>query len=188
MEDFLLQSLSSCVEVIFRHLFVCIFISSFCPVKNFNFHNAGVLFRLSHERIAVFIMALYSVYCGRTYIGWLGLLLGLNLSFISSDVLIFFLKNNLNEQRGPDSFPEQTAGVSADVGGGLPADHSAGIPSTSGSDSEMTSENEVIRLLNCADHYSALGLSRFQNVDVSILKREYRKKASINKTSSVQSF
>nr|GLL48485.1 uncharacterized protein LOC109170176 isoform X1 [Ipomoea trifida] len=139
----------------------------------------GVLFRLSHERIAVFIMTLYSVYCGRTYVGWLGLLLGLNLSFISSDVLIFFLKNNLNEQGRPDSFPEQTAGVSADVGGGLPADHSAGIPSTSGSDSEMTSENEVIRLLNCADHYSALGLSRFQNVDVSILKREYRKKAML---------
>nr|GMD56138.1 uncharacterized protein LOC109170176 isoform X1 [Ipomoea batatas] len=129
----------------------------------------GVLFRLSHERIAVFIMTLYSVYCGRTYVGWLGLLLGLNLSFISSDVLIFFLKNNLNEQGRPDSFPEQTAGVSADVGGGLPADHSAGIPSTSGSDSEMTSENEVIRLLNCADHYSALGLSRFQNVDAMLV-------------------
>ncbi|CAH9120445.1 unnamed protein product [Cuscuta epithymum] len=139
----------------------------------------GVLARLNHERIAVFIVTLYSVYCGRTHVGWLGLLLGLNLSFISSDALIFFLKNNLNERRS-DSYPEQMAGVSADFGGGLPADHSTGgIPSTSESDSGMTSENEVIRLLNCADHYSALGLSRFQDVDVSILKREYKRKAML---------
>ncbi|RAL47441.1 hypothetical protein DM860_013406 [Cuscuta australis] len=131
-----------------------------------------ILSSLKHGRIAMLILTLYSVYCGRTYVGWLGLVLGLNLSFISSDVLVFFLKNNLNEQSS-DSSPEQTAGVSADVGGG------GGIPSTSVPNLEMTSESEVVRLLNCADHYSALGLSRFQDVDISTLKREYRKKAML---------
>ncbi|KAK1293928.1 hypothetical protein QJS10_CPA16g01696 [Acorus calamus] len=60
-----------------------------------------------------------------------------------------------------------------------PADQSAGIPSTSGADAELSSEDEVIRLLNCNDHYSALGFSRYDNIDVSILKREYRKKAML---------
>lgn len=131
-----------------------------------------ILASLKHERIAVLLLTLYSAYCGRTYVGWLGLILGLNLSFISSDVLVFFLKNNLNEQNS-DSSPEQTAGVSADVGGG------GGMPSTTVLNLETTSESEVVRLLNCADHYSALGLSRFQDVDVSTLKREYRKKAML---------
>ncbi|KAL0414853.1 UNVERIFIED_CONTAM: 30S ribosomal protein S6 [Sesamum radiatum] len=62
---------------------------------------------------------------------------------------------------------------------GTRADRSAGVPSTSGSDFETTSEDEVVRLLNCADHYAALGLSRFENIDVSVIKKEYRKKAML---------
>nr|TKS03011.1 hypothetical protein D5086_0000158020 [Populus alba] len=42
---------------------------------------------------------------------------------------------------------------------------------------QLTSEEEIARLLNCADHFSVLGLSRYENVDVSVLKREYRKTA-----------
>jgi len=56
------------------------------------------------------------------------------------------------------------------------ASRSSGVPSTSGCDAELTSEGEVLRLLNCNDHYSALGFTRFENIDVSLLKREYRKK------------
>ncbi|XP_075100349.1 uncharacterized protein LOC107799960 isoform X3 [Nicotiana tabacum] len=59
------------------------------------------------------------------------------------------------------------------------ADRGTGIPSTSGFDTDMTSEDEVLRLLNSTDHYSALGLSRFQNIDASVLKKEYRKKAML---------
>ncbi|KAG6764041.1 hypothetical protein POTOM_031495 [Populus tomentosa] len=60
---------------------------------------------------------------------------------------------------------------------GSSADCSPGVPSTSasGADSELTSEEEIARLLNCTDHFSVLGLSRYENVDVSVLKREYRK-------------
>ena len=148
---------------------------------------------LSHERIALLITTSYSVYCARTYVGWFGLILAFNLSFISSDALIFFLKNSINEHRRAPRAPEQTAGMqgqpgffysepepsSADIGSGPSADRSPGIPSTSGTDFEITSEDEVVRLLNCTDHYSALGLSRYENVDVSILKREYRKKVSL---------
>ncbi|XP_057471621.1 LOW QUALITY PROTEIN: uncharacterized protein LOC130760359 [Actinidia eriantha] len=155
--------------------------------------SGGLTFMLSHERIALLITTSYSVYCSRTYVGWFGLILAFNLSFISSDALIFFLKNSINERRRPPQAPEQTAGMqgqpgffygepkpsSADIGSGPSTDRSPGIPSTSGTDFEITSEDEVVRLLNCTDHYSALGLSRYENVDVSILKREYRKKAML---------
>ncbi|XP_057959083.1 uncharacterized protein LOC131151721 [Malania oleifera] len=152
----------------------------------------GLAFALNHERLALLVTTVYSVYCAWTYVGWIGLLLGLNLSFVSSDVLIYFLKNNISEHRRPNRAPEQKAGMrdqagfyneqvhaSSEAGPGHSQDRSPGVPSTSGADSEITSEDEVIRLLNCTDHYSALGLPRFVDVDVSLLKREYKKKAML---------
>lgn len=122
------------------------------------------------------------------------MLLGLNLSFISSDALIYVLKNNINEHRRSNRYPEQTAGMqdqpgffhddpmqassSEFSGTGFAADRCPGTPSTSGADSEISSEDEVVRLLNCSDHYAALGLSRYENIDPSLLKKEYRKKVS----------
>lgn len=119
------------------------------------------------------------------------MLVGFNLSFISSDILIYFLKNNINQNRRPNGSPQQATGMqgqqgffyseqvhasSTETGSGISVDRSPGIPSTTGVDSEITSEDEVVRLLNCTDHYSVLGLSRYEDVDVTLLKREYRKK------------
>ncbi|XP_021290874.1 uncharacterized protein LOC110421588 isoform X1 [Herrania umbratica] len=154
----------------------------------------GLTFSFSHERLALLITTIYSVYCAWMYAGWLGLLLALNLSFISSDALIYYLKNNINQQARPDGNPEETNGMHGQPGffsdesvhasfsenvPGFSADCGPGLASTSGVDTEITSEDEVARLLNCTDHYSALGLSRYQNVDVNVLKREYRKKAML---------
>lgn len=151
----------------------------------------GLAFTLSHEHLALLIMTVYSIYSAWMLVGWLGIILALNLSFFSSDALIFFLRNNMNEHRRSNSVPEQTAGMQsgpsvfngeemrADGGTNPPAERGSGVPSTSGSDSDLTSEDEVVRLLNSADHYSALGLSRFQEIDATFLKREYRKKAML---------
>lgn len=149
-----------------------------------------------HDRIALLITTIYSMYCARCYAGWLGLLFGLNLSFISSDILIHFLKNNMNDynSNNPSGQARQTQNQSGiffgeasnpSVGDDAsqsasesPADRCPGFPSTSGTEG-VTSEDEVARLLNCADHYAALGLTRYDNVDVSQLKREYRKKVML---------
>ncbi|KAL5996530.1 hypothetical protein ACLOJK_026610 [Asimina triloba] len=154
----------------------------------------GISFALSHERLALLITTIYSIYSARGYVGWLGVLLGMNLSFISSDILIYFLKNNRNEHNRPDFHPEQSAETRSFFQGepmhaSQPEDASHGAfgrsvdhnpePSTSGTEAELTSEDEVIRLLNCKDHYSALGFARYENIDVSLLKREYRKKAML---------
>jgi DnaJ family protein C protein 14 len=147
---------------------------------------------LRHDRVALFITTVYSVYCAWLYVGWLRLFLAFNLTFISSDVLVYLLKKNIDQYNRSNSF-EQRAGMnsqpgfgndesmppsSSENGPGPYADRNAGVPSTSGVDSDVTSEDEVVRLLNCSDHYSALGLMRYQTIDVSILKREYRKKVS----------
>lgn len=145
--------------------------------------SGGFAFALRHEKLALFIITTYSTYSAKAYTGWFGLLLALNLSFISSDALTFVVRNHVNSDRTPHHTPEQT---SSDTDASFPqassfpsADCGPGAPSTSGMDTEVTSEDEVVRLLNCADHYSAFGMSRHGNVDVSILKREYRKKAML---------
>ena len=60
--------------------------------------NSGLAFMLRHERVALLITTVYSVYCAWLYVGWLGLLLAFNITFISSDVLIYFLKKNIEQQ------------------------------------------------------------------------------------------
>ncbi|XP_077240437.1 chaperone DnaJ-domain superfamily protein [Tasmannia lanceolata] len=188
-------TLTILVVAIFATIFLWMY-GSFWTTGSFIFVG-GVTFALSHERLALFITTAYSMYCAKGYVGWLGLLLGINLSFISSDVLVHFLKNNINEHRSNNS-PEQSgqtrdrpghfygepghASQSDDAFGtasGRSEERNPGVPSTSGADTELTSEDEVVRLLNCNDHYSALGLSRYENIDVSLLKREYRKKAML---------
>ncbi|KAL8139630.1 hypothetical protein V2J09_005651 [Rumex salicifolius] len=147
---------------------------------------AGLAFVLRHERLALLITTIYSVYCAWAYVGWLGLLLGFNLSFLSSDILFFF-KSNMDgtaSAEQADGMHSQQSFFNGEPGfsdncQGKTAERSAGVTSTSGSDSEITSEDEVVRLLNCTDHYSALGLSKFELIDVSVLKREYKKKAML---------
>lgn len=111
----------------------------------------------------------------------------LNLSFISSEVLLIYLSDKINEQRnngsagfqGQSGFSSGESTYAEAASTGMPADRDPGIPSTSRSDAETTPESEIVRLLNCRDHYAALGFSRFENVDLSVLKREYKKKVGI---------
>ncbi|OWM71078.1 hypothetical protein CDL15_Pgr011205 [Punica granatum] len=154
----------------------------------------GVAFALKRERLALLIATVYSVYSAWTYVGFLGLLLGLNLSFISSDAMIYFLRNNVNQPRRPNKPSDQASGNQGQSGvfndeqanasfseaePGISSDRSSGAPSTSGSNSDITSEDEVVRLLNCSDYYSVFGFSRYEDIDASSLKREYRKKAML---------
>lgn len=142
--------------------------------------SAGLAFALSCQRLALLFTTVYSVYCAETYVGWLGVVLGLNLSFITSDAFGYYLKNNIEEFKAeqadgihvePHFFSSEAHYSCSDIGSGQAAGHSA--------NSEITSEVEIVRLFNCTNHYSAFGLPRYQQVDVSALKREYRKKARL---------
>ncbi|KAL9271706.1 DnaJ homolog subfamily C member 14-like protein [Drosera capensis] len=141
----------------------------------------GLAFALSNERLALLLATTYSVYSAWIYGGWRGILLALNFSFIFSDVLVYILQRKIDETRKTDS--AQTAGMQdppssfdneshepfSENGSRPSADRSEGVASTSGADSEVSSEDELIRLLNCTDHYSALGFSRFQSIDAMLV-------------------
>lgn len=74
----------------------------------------GYLFSLNHARLVVFMATLYSMYCVRIRVGWLGVSLAINLAFLSNDVLNYMIKwcDNLSESthfeehKEADSFPE----------------------------------------------------------------------------------
>ncbi|KAF3776877.1 DnaJ-like protein subfamily C member 14 [Nymphaea thermarum] len=154
----------------------------------------GITFTLKFERLALLVTTIYAVFCAKFYVGWSGLLLGINLAFISSDVLIYFIKKNVKENKESSEPGERAQGdgfsghaahaafsdESFRTAFGVSPDQGQGVASTSGqAEIELTSEEEVERLLNCVDHYSVLGLSRYQSIDISSLKREYKKKAML---------
>ncbi|KAK1380350.1 hypothetical protein POM88_027094 [Heracleum sosnowskyi] len=117
---------------------------------------------------ALLIATLYLVYCGWFDVGWLGLLYYCN-------ALMFYLTNNNYEFRSPDTPSESNGPGNLGEQRNAASSESDFVP-TADSSSGVTHE-EVERLLNCADHYSALGFSKFVEIKDFILKANYRRKA-----------
>eukprot|EP00249_Psilotum_nudum_P021498 c28127_g1_i2 orf=394-2814(-) len=163
----------------------------------------GVLFITDHSRFAIFITMVYSAASAKRNGGWLGLFLCANFAFILSDFTTYFLRSNASDNTQKD-FNESMQGQSFSTnrtqtgspgkGSGAECDASfdeysktsetsrmPGCASTSGaSDGDATlAKEEVSRLLSCKDYFSMLGLARFQEIDPSVLRREYRKKAML---------
>ncbi|KAF3526973.1 hypothetical protein F2Q69_00050013 [Brassica cretica] len=69
-----------------------------------NFWITGYLFSLNHARLVVLVAALYAMYCVKVRLGWLGVLLSMNLAFFSNDVLNCLLQwcDNLSEKPQPE--------------------------------------------------------------------------------------
>ncbi|CAA6674046.1 unnamed protein product [Spirodela intermedia] len=128
----------------------------------------GISFATNHERVSLFIATGYAVYSAKGYIGWPGLILGFNLAFFSGD----------DDQRS--NRPEQ-----AWQSHGRTDHHSNGelgkilLLMMLLLGTQTVALERIMRLLNCNDHYSALGLARYETIDASYLKREYRKKAML---------
>ncbi|KAJ4751652.1 Chaperone protein DnaJ [Rhynchospora pubera] len=143
----------------------------------------GASLALRHERIGLFATTVYAMYCAKSYLGWIGLVVALNLSFISSDIILHLLKriDENKYHRAQDASFVQDQDGTFPFRQERPTDRGPGEPSTSGEDAEkeLTSEEEIIRLLNCTDHYSVWCLPRRSAIDVSWLKKEYRKKAML---------
>lgn len=68
------------------------------------FFISGYLFSLNHARLVVLIAAGYAMYCVKVRLGWLGVLLSMNLAFLSNDVLNCLLQwcDNLSEKPQPE--------------------------------------------------------------------------------------
>ncbi|CAL5341510.1 unnamed protein product [Camellia sinensis] len=167
----------------------------------------GYLFSLNHARLVVLMATIYAVYCVKVRVGWLGVLLSINLSFLSNDVLNYLLQwcDNLSEnthfeeQKEPESFTEDD--LSGECGYSVPIDepeklHSCKSSSKTAATSSVickqkessakqvvredtSSIDEMKRILGSTDHYEALGFPRQKKIDAMLLKKEYRKKAML---------
>lgn len=147
---------------------------------------------------------MYSIYCAKVHVGWLGLVFCVNMAFISSDILLYFFKESINESKGKTSsdqaessksrgrhfYNESTKPFSSDggvgssgrsPGGSFHTSQFGGLntgPSTDdqGEPVSNLAKEEVMRLLDSPDYYETLGLSRFEDINSATLKRDYRKK------------
>lgn len=70
------------------------------------------MFSLNHARLVILMATLYALYCVKTQVGWSGVLVSINLAFLSNDALNCMLqwsdnlsqKTNFEEQKIPESF------------------------------------------------------------------------------------
>ncbi|KAL6975102.1 hypothetical protein U1Q18_023897 [Sarracenia purpurea var. burkii] len=150
---------------------------------------------------------IYAIYCVKVRVGWLGVLLSINLAFLSNDVFRYLLQwcDNLSESAHFEEQKESESIAEDDFSGGseysVPVDEaqklhscksSSKTPTTSfvvnkqkeSSGKEVVREDtnsidEMKRILSSMDHYDALGFPRQKKIDAMLLKKEYRKKAML---------
>ncbi|GAB2230855.1 hypothetical protein Droror1_Dr00015150 [Drosera rotundifolia] len=165
----------------------------------------GYLFSLNHARLLVLIATVYSIYCVKVRVGWLGIFLSINLAFLSNDAWIYLLRccDNLNErsqcdeEKASHSTPhaeseEHQYSNSTDKSEKFHSNkssHEAASPkriiiNQAERSTEVVKEGncsllEMKRIISSADHYDALGIPRQKKIDGLLLKKEYRKKAML---------
>lgn len=150
----------------------------------------------------------YAIYCVKVQVGWLGVLLSINLAFFSNDVLNYMLQwcdkvsesTHFEEPKQSEEVMEDDFSRECDYS--IPTSEpekvhsckSSSKPSTSAvinntekessSSSkvvkeEISSADEMQKILSSLNHYEALGFPRHQKIDAANLKKEYRKKVNI---------
>ncbi|PIA25529.1 hypothetical protein AQUCO_11100004v1 [Aquilegia coerulea] len=167
----------------------------------------GYLFSLNHARLVVLMATAYSLYCVKVRVGWLGVFLSINLAFISNDVLTYLLQGydnesedkHFEEQKETESVVEDD--ISGDFESSVPTRESENFhscKSTSNTSTTSTflnsqkdspvpriikadtsSTDEMKRIINSLDHYEALGIPRNKNINATLLKKEYHRKAML---------
>lgn len=164
----------------------------------------GYLFSLNHARLVVLMATVYAIYCVKVRVGWPGVFLSINLAFMSNDALNYMLQwcdkasesSHFEEQKQSETVSEDE--FSGECEYSIPTSESEKVHScksssptavtsvvdnqkeASGSKApkeQTDSIGEMKRILNSGDHYEALGFPRHKKIDVTVLKKEYRKKA-----------
>lgn len=151
---------------------------------------------------------LYAMYCVKVRVGWLGVFLSINLSFLSNDALNYLLQwcDNLSEstpteeQMETESFTEEDFSTECEYS--VPTDEPEKVQQPCKSSSkpaapaplvnkqkessakqvakeDASSSIEMKRILSSSNHYEALGFVRNKKIDVILLKKEYRKKVML---------
>ncbi|AAG10814.1 Similar to DNAJ proteins [Arabidopsis thaliana] len=152
---------------------------------------------------------MYAMYCVKVRLGWPGVILSMNLAFLSNDIFICLLqwcdtvseKTQVEEPTKPETvideeFPgefeyssvpaeEAEKKVHEDKSSTKPASSSTVVSNMKEISTvkvvkiETDSADEMKRILDSLNHYEALGLPLFKKIDAALLKKDYRKKAML---------
>ncbi|XP_064975714.1 uncharacterized protein LOC135618615 isoform X1 [Musa acuminata AAA Group] len=163
----------------------------------------GYMFSLNHARFLILMATAYAVYCVNAHVGLHGVLLSLNISFISNDILNKLLQGydgngkgiHVKEQKEPEQviedflFDSENSPLSKETEDVTYSKSSCTTPKASNMPNtqkdassskvnivDLTSFVEIERIMNSSNHYEVLGFLRNKNVDPNILKKEYHKK------------
>ncbi|XP_011030754.1 PREDICTED: uncharacterized protein LOC105130105 isoform X1 [Populus euphratica] len=168
----------------------------------------GYLFSQNHAQLVVLMATIYAIYCVKVRVGWHGVFLSINLTFFSNDILNFLLQwcdnvresTQFEEHKETETVLEDEFSVECEFS--IPADESEKVQSCKSSskpaasasvvnnqkessarnivvEEETSSADEMKRILDSGGHYEALGFPRHKQINVAILKKEYRKKAML---------
>ncbi|KAI3510142.1 hypothetical protein L1887_25673 [Cichorium endivia] len=172
----------------------------------------GFLFSLNHTRVVVLVAMIYSLYYVKHQVGWSGVLVSINLAFLSCDALTIMLEwcDDMSEKSETTQFQEQKVSepfLEDDITDSkskfcVNDEEDEQVSSCKSSTDKSTfvntekkelkstisipvvkphenEVNEMERILSCVDHYETLGFSRFDKIDATLLKKEYKKKAML---------
>ncbi|KAK2638581.1 hypothetical protein Ddye_026376 [Dipteronia dyeriana] len=167
----------------------------------------GYLFSLNHARLVILMATIYAIYFVKVRVGWFGVFLAINLSFLSNDVLNYLLQwcDNISENSHFEEQKESETVTEDEFAGeceySIPTEETEKLHSCKSSSKptvtssviinqeessgskvvkeETSSIDEMKRILNSMDHYEALGFPRHKKIDATVLKKEYRKKAML---------
>ncbi|MQM20934.1 hypothetical protein Taro_053964 [Colocasia esculenta] len=158
---------------------------------------------LNRARLLVYMSTAYCVYCVYVRVGCIGIFLSMNLAFLSNDLFSSFLqgyecareKAHCEESKKSESLGED---FSEDCEFSMPTSEAEDVDSykpckTSCTEdvektekehspskvvkSDLNSVDEMKRIMDSSNHYEILGFPQSKSIDITILKREYRKRA-----------
>ncbi|CAN6454577.1 unnamed protein product [Victoria cruziana] len=165
----------------------------------------GYLFSLNHARLVVLMSTAYAIYCVKVRVGLLGVILSVNLAFLSNDLLDFVLQEYECVDEGSSPAHDAQANCSSeefeyvsehsshsDDPIKFPSKASCQMPNVlqhvevhkKASANKVVKEDtnsldEIKRILGSKNHYEAMGLARNTSIDLALLRKEYRKKAMV---------
>ncbi|KAK1325997.1 hypothetical protein QJS10_CPA01g00556 [Acorus calamus] len=179
------------------------------PICNFDFVDVWKFLdnwnAVCSCRPLILMATTYAVYCVKAHVGWVGVFLSINLSFFSNDLLNHFMEryDGVSEER-PSEEPMKSESFVEDFSRDCGSPPSTEAENTSSCESfcntssvpnivnvqNDSSENKVVkddsssldemkRIMDSKDHYEALGFRRYNNIDVTVLRKEYYKKAML---------
>ena len=163
---------------------------------------SGYFLFLTRAKVLVFIVATYCIFSVYTRAGWTGIFLSANLAMLSNDLLTGFLQGyeNVSETKPheesdksdpqADDFTEncnfpssesQPEGVDSPKSCQTSNIENAckkekNVPLIQSIKPEMSSLEEMKRIMGSLNHYETLGIPKISCVDLSALKKEYRRK------------